>query len=301
MKHLLRLYPRGWRRRYGPEMEALLEATPFGWREAGDLVRGALDAHLHPQWRPHRGRPWVWVAFVILLSPLVSRAVSVTLGAGHLGPPRPPYRDAYLLPSPHWLVPGLALTALWAAAALPGRLVGGRLLVRFCSLLALRFAADSVLPLVKLALAVDLFARTGHGSVLPSLQVAFDLAQVAAGGAFALVVLRRTRIGWPAALAIGCLLELAVGNTNLSLAALVERPLLSPRPGGVVSDWLFLPGYLEPLRVTLWAGTLALLSGVRRPRPGWGGEPSGGAGVPARPTPDRPPALAASVDRERAS
>jgi hypothetical protein len=80
MKHLLRLYPCRWRRRYGPEMEAVLEEMPFGWREAGDLVRGALDAYLHPQWRPHSGR------------------LSI----------RP--------------VPGLALAALWAAAALPGRL-----------------------------------------------------------------------------------------------------------------------------------------------------------------------------------
>jgi hypothetical protein len=156
----------------------------------------------------------------------------------------------------------------------------------------LRFAADAALLLA---------GRAGHGSRLPSLLVALDVAQVAVWGVFALILLRRTRIAWPVALATGCLLELTVGNTNLSLAALVERPLLAPGPSGVLSDWLFLPGYLEPLRVTLWAGTLALLNGSRCPRPGWGGQPSGGAGVPVRPSPKRPPALAASVDRERAS
>ena len=48
MSGLLRLYPGGWRRRYGDEMEALLEARPPNLRERVDLIRGALDAWLHP-------------------------------------------------------------------------------------------------------------------------------------------------------------------------------------------------------------------------------------------------------------
>lgn len=42
------LYPRAWRERYGDELEALLEANHLGLRSRVDLVRGALDAHLHP-------------------------------------------------------------------------------------------------------------------------------------------------------------------------------------------------------------------------------------------------------------
>jgi hypothetical protein len=42
------LYPRAWRARYGEELEALLEAGSLGVRDRIDLLRGALDAHLHP-------------------------------------------------------------------------------------------------------------------------------------------------------------------------------------------------------------------------------------------------------------
>lgn len=45
---LLALYPQAWRRRYGAELEALLEDDPPGPRATFDLVRGALAAHLHP-------------------------------------------------------------------------------------------------------------------------------------------------------------------------------------------------------------------------------------------------------------
>lgn len=42
------LYPRAWRDRYGDELEGILEQERVGLRERLDLVRGALDAHLHP-------------------------------------------------------------------------------------------------------------------------------------------------------------------------------------------------------------------------------------------------------------
>jgi hypothetical protein len=46
---LLRLYPRAWRERYGEELSAQLEAErPLRIGVVADLVRGALDAHLHP-------------------------------------------------------------------------------------------------------------------------------------------------------------------------------------------------------------------------------------------------------------
>jgi hypothetical protein len=47
--HLLRLYPRAWRERYGEELCAQLEAQrPLRIGVVADLVHGALDAHLHP-------------------------------------------------------------------------------------------------------------------------------------------------------------------------------------------------------------------------------------------------------------
>ena len=51
MNALLRLYPRAWRDRYGDELVALLEDHPLTPLVLIDVIRGALDAHLHPQVR----------------------------------------------------------------------------------------------------------------------------------------------------------------------------------------------------------------------------------------------------------
>ena len=48
MMGVLRIYPRWWRRRYGDEMQALLEVAPTRRGDRRDLVRGALDAWIHP-------------------------------------------------------------------------------------------------------------------------------------------------------------------------------------------------------------------------------------------------------------
>lgn len=47
-KVLLRLYPRIWRARYEEEVLVVLASHPFSLFEGIDVVRGALDAHLHP-------------------------------------------------------------------------------------------------------------------------------------------------------------------------------------------------------------------------------------------------------------
>jgi hypothetical protein len=48
MSTLLKLYPSTWRARYGDEMEALLDSRRPDRRARLDLVRGALDAWVHP-------------------------------------------------------------------------------------------------------------------------------------------------------------------------------------------------------------------------------------------------------------
>ena len=53
MKRLIDLYPRLWRERYGAELEEFVARRP-GLRAAVDLVRGAFDAHLHPELVTHR-------------------------------------------------------------------------------------------------------------------------------------------------------------------------------------------------------------------------------------------------------
>ena len=49
MTTLLSLYPRAWRERYEDEFIALLEARPPDARDRVDIIRGALDARLHPR------------------------------------------------------------------------------------------------------------------------------------------------------------------------------------------------------------------------------------------------------------
>jgi hypothetical protein len=56
MTALLRLYPRAWRDRYGDEFLALLESKPPDLLDRLDIVRGAVDARLHPQ-RHSAGAP----------------------------------------------------------------------------------------------------------------------------------------------------------------------------------------------------------------------------------------------------
>lgn len=48
MNRYVALYPRAWRVRYGDELDAVLEQGRLGLRDRLDLVRGAIDAHLHP-------------------------------------------------------------------------------------------------------------------------------------------------------------------------------------------------------------------------------------------------------------
>jgi hypothetical protein len=52
MKALVWLYPRAWRDRYGKEVEALIAASRPSVRLTLDLIAGAIDARLNPQWPP---------------------------------------------------------------------------------------------------------------------------------------------------------------------------------------------------------------------------------------------------------
>jgi hypothetical protein len=52
MTWMLRLYPRDWRRRYGDEVAMLVASEPRSFRLFLDLLAGAIDARLNPQWTP---------------------------------------------------------------------------------------------------------------------------------------------------------------------------------------------------------------------------------------------------------
>lgn len=58
MSRLLRLYPAAWRARYGSELNAILRERPIGVGGRIDLVRGAIDAHRHPEIIGMAPQPW---------------------------------------------------------------------------------------------------------------------------------------------------------------------------------------------------------------------------------------------------
>ena len=49
MSALVRLYPRSWRERYEIEFLAVLASRPPSVGDRVDIVRGAMDARLHPE------------------------------------------------------------------------------------------------------------------------------------------------------------------------------------------------------------------------------------------------------------
>ena len=89
MKWLLRLYPQAWRQRYGEEVAALLVSEPQTLRVALDLVAGAIDSWINPQWISHnseqRGQTvkknkWISVLLVIGIAVAIGTASGVALG-----------------------------------------------------------------------------------------------------------------------------------------------------------------------------------------------------------------------------
>ena len=49
---ILRFYPLAWRKRYADELVSVLQEHPISLWTLLDLLRGALDAHLHPDLLP---------------------------------------------------------------------------------------------------------------------------------------------------------------------------------------------------------------------------------------------------------
>ena len=49
MTWLLKLYPPGWRRRYGDEFTQLIAAQSFSLATTIDVLAGAIDAWINPQ------------------------------------------------------------------------------------------------------------------------------------------------------------------------------------------------------------------------------------------------------------
>jgi hypothetical protein len=83
---LVGLYPRAWRDRYGDEMRALIEIAPLRRRDRADLMRGALDAWLHPP-MPSR---------IPAVAALLGGGLWTVAAAGVVFQPAPPDWPGYL-------------------------------------------------------------------------------------------------------------------------------------------------------------------------------------------------------------
>jgi hypothetical protein len=103
---LLRLYPGRWRDRYGEEMAALLEARPVTWPDRLDLLRGALDAWIHPP-TPSRGPAF---------AALIGGGLWTVVAAGVVLQPTPPDWPGYLLE----VVPAASVAVAFLAFAVVG-------------------------------------------------------------------------------------------------------------------------------------------------------------------------------------
>ena len=106
MTGVLRLYPRWWRRRYGDEMRALLEAAPPRRGHRRDLMRGALDAWLHPPEPSH----------VPAFAALLGGGLWTMIAARVVSQPVPPDWPGYLIE----VVPVALVAAVFLLVAVVG-------------------------------------------------------------------------------------------------------------------------------------------------------------------------------------
>jgi hypothetical protein len=137
MTALLRLYPQDWRDRYGDEFLALLESKPPDLLDRVDIVRGAVDARLHPQRRsggvhdpadaPGRTSDRLVGAGVLLGGAILLTGVVVAVNGPMVTTEDGTYRDgAGGAPFFAAAVLLLAIGALRTAFRLPSTAEGGR-------------------------------------------------------------------------------------------------------------------------------------------------------------------------------
>jgi hypothetical protein len=129
---LLALYPRWWRERYADEMQALLELAPIRPRDRLDLIRGALDAWLHPplpSWIPGAAA-------------LVGGGLWTVLAAGVLAQPVPPDWPGYLLDVvPLAILSGASLFVAFVGLAIRAADAAPRAAIMAVALLAVGFGS----------------------------------------------------------------------------------------------------------------------------------------------------------------
>jgi len=218
MTRLLRLYPRWWRERYGDEVGAILRSALRRPGDRSDLLRGALDAWLHPP-RPSR---------TPAVAALAGGGLWTMVAAGIVAQPVPPDWPGYLVE--------VLVVALIAVACLLVALVG----IAIRGLDAAGPAMGLLIGLASVAYGGWMLAMAASLVVIvdgPTLAVAQSLAMVATVAiGLALVHLGDERIGSLVLVAgvtmlipwAGMWLAFGAEWTAIGLLLVVERPR---RPG----------------------------------------------------------------------
>lgn len=226
MSSVLQLYPAAWRARYGDEMEALLEDRPPDRRERVDLVRGAIDAWIHP----------VVPSRVPVVAALMGGGLWTTLAAGILAQPVSPDWPGYLAETL-----GLALIAavsmLVAAAACLLR--AGHTATR-----TIRFATGLVAVgyLAWIALLIATLIGIAGGSPLAAAQTVAMLGTIAVGliltrggdqpiGLLLLIGPLAMLLPWTVAW-----LGFGAAWTAIGIALFVDRAARIGTPGGIAGS-----------------------------------------------------------------
>lgn len=136
MTRLTALYPRAWRDRYEDEFLLLMAERPDSQRDRVDIVRGAVDARLHPQLKPSNpGEPErLSSAQLDAMLAVLAGALWVATGFAFLGSsvnPELGYKEstvALMLGITGAFVAGLA--ALAVSRSLPGQHHGASVAAR---------------------------------------------------------------------------------------------------------------------------------------------------------------------------
>ena len=87
-RFLARLYPRGWRERYGDEFEALLLTSPSDIRSSLNVLKSALFEHLSRLWRhkmdPNQNSFATIVKHPTAFLPMAMSLTALALVLGHI-------------------------------------------------------------------------------------------------------------------------------------------------------------------------------------------------------------------------
>ncbi len=228
MSRLIQLYPRAWRDRYEGEFLDLLRERPPTARDRFDIVRGALDAQLHPHALAGGPEPAPWTH---RLPGLLALSAGLALTAALLG--------IAFGPGPDW---GAAESFFGAAIALmlislPGDYLatfGRRIGLGLCFVVVSLMAApmtDWWAPVVGLAIIAELVIVCGL----------LVMASVRAG-----IGARRRWL----VLAIGVLVPLLAIGAHAALRALTGIVLVAD--GSSLGALALLPYGLAWLIVGLW-------------------------------------------------